>query len=160
MPTPAAPRIRAARLDDWPAITEFNQRLARETEGRALDPAILGRGVQQALRRPEACRYFLAEVGGELAGQTMVTTEWSDWRCGWFWWIQSVYVAEQFRGQGVYRALHRNIEALALAAGDVCGLRLYVETGNRRAIATYEKLGMTRTHYLMYERDWSGAVHG
>ena len=158
MSTSTAPRIRAARPDDWPVLAEFNQRLAQESEGRGLDPAVIARGVQRALAQPEACRYFVAELDGRIVGQTMVTCEWSDWRCGWFWWIQSVYVAAEHRGRGVYRALHQHIEALARAAGDVCGLRLYVETANQRAIATYENLGMSRTHYLLYERDWSGTV--
>ena len=160
MPDPLAPRIRDARPADWQVIADFNQRLAQETEGRALDPAVITRGVQRALAQPQACRYFVAEMGSEVVGQTMVTTEWSDWRCGWFWWIQSVYVDQRFRGRGVYRALHEHVAALARRGGDVCGLRLYVEAENRRAIATYEKLGMTRTQYLLYERDWSGAVHG
>jgi ribosomal protein S18 acetylase RimI-like enzyme len=125
--------------------------MARETEQRELDPARLTHGVEQGLADPAKGRYFVAELDGRVAGCLMVTTEWSDWRDGWFWWIQSVYVASDARGRGVYRALHDHVRVAARAAGDVVGLRLYVEKENARAQRTYQQLGMTETGYRLYE---------
>ena len=152
------PRIRDASIDDVRTIVDFNCLLAIETEHLQLDLATLTFGVEQALAQPTLCRYFLAELGGEIVGQTMITFEWSDWRNGVFWWIQSVYVDHRFRGNGVFRALHDHIRTLAHAAPNVCGLRLYVEQNNHAAIATYRRLGMTPTGHLLYEEDWSGAT--
>jgi len=107
------------------------------------------------LAKPEYCRYFLAESDGQIIGQTMITYEWSDWRNGVFWWIQSVYVRDGHRGQGVFRALHQHIANLARTTPDVCGLRLYVEMHNRPALSTYEKLGMVPSGHILYEDDWA-----
>jgi ribosomal protein S18 acetylase RimI-like enzyme len=71
-----------------------------------------------------------------------------------FWWIQSVYVQKEFRGQGVFRALFDHVRALARREKTVCGLRLYVEKHNVRAQQTYERFGMKKTHYEMYEIDF------
>ena len=159
MQSPDEPlRIRDAAPDDAPTIAEFNRLLALESEQKTLDPATLERGVRQALVRRELCRYFLAECGGRIVGQTMLTYEFSDWRSGVFWWIQSVYVVADYRGRGAFRALFEHIEALARATPEVCGLRLYVEEHNSPAIATYRRLGMAPSGHLLYERDWSGAV--
>ncbi len=158
---PQAPqnlRVRNAAPADAPTIVEFNRLLALESEAKRLDPAVLERGVQLALVRPELCRYFLAEAEGQIVGQTMLTYEWSDWRAGVFWWIQSVYVRAENRGRGVFRALFEHVAALARADPAVCGLRLYVEQHNAAALATYRRLGMTPSGHLLYELDWSGAV--
>ncbi len=150
--------VRKGLPSDAPLIAAFNQRLAEESEGRRLDPDIIGPGVDAVLADPNKGVYWLAEVDGAVAGQLMITTEWSDWRNGWFWWIQSVFVAPAFRNRGVYRSLHTHVARVAQAAGDVRGLRLYVEHHNEKARATYERLGMTVTHYHLMETDWSGAV--
>jgi ribosomal protein S18 acetylase RimI-like enzyme len=107
--------------------------------------------VEKALADPARGRYFVAEAGGEAVGALLVTTEWSDWRDGWFWWIQSVYVARERRGRGVYSALHEHVRAAALASGEVIGLRLYVERENARAQRLYRRLGMAETYYRLYE---------
>jgi ribosomal protein S18 acetylase RimI-like enzyme len=143
--------VRPARAADRDAVAAFNAAMARETEHRELDRATLARGVERGLADPAKGRYFVAEVDGEVAGCLMVTTEWSDWRDGWFWWIQSVYVDPAHRGRGVYGALHEHVRATARAAGDVVGIRLYVEKDNTRAQRTYRKLGMTETDYRLYE---------
>ena len=149
--------IRNARPDDLPLVVDFNLRLADGAEGKKLDRAVLTKGVRRALDSPEMCRYFMAEVNGEIAGQTMITLELTDWRDGVLWWLQSVYVRPEFRKMGVFKALFQHIAALAKTTQDVRGLRLYVEQGNARAQRVYEQMGMQPGGYLVYEQDWSGA---
>jgi GNAT superfamily N-acetyltransferase len=133
-----------------------NLAMALESEGRRLDRETVSEGVRAALADPVRGRYFVAETGGAPAGQAMVTAEWSDWRNGWFWWIQSVYVILEHRRKGVFRAIYRHIHDEARQAGDVCGLRLYVEQDNEPALATYQALGMQVCGYRLCEEDWSG----
>lgn len=147
--------IRDAQPSDMPLIVEFNLRLAEESEGKRLDQSVLTRGVQRALASPEMCRYFMAEVNGEVVGQTMITFELTDWRDGVLWWLQSVYVRPEYRKLGVFKALFRHIATLAKETADVRGLRLYVEQGNARAQRVYEQMGMQPGGYLVYEQDWS-----
>jgi len=146
------PAIRAAAPRDAPQLIEFNRAMAEETENRVLDAATVSAGVRALLARPELGFYLVAEDGGRLAGALMVTVEWSDWRNGLFWWIQSVYVRPAQRRRGVYRRLYRHVQGLAEARPDICGLRLYVERDNRPAQQTYEALGMSPTPYLIYEQ--------
>jgi ribosomal protein S18 acetylase RimI-like enzyme len=152
--------IRDAKMVDAEVIADFNCRLAWESEAKRLDPEVIGRGVRFALARPEMCRYFLAEIGGQVVGQTMITYELTDWRAGVLWWIQSVYVVAEFRQRGVFRALFRHIQELAQATPDCRGLRLYVEQHNAAALATYQRMGMKPTGHLLYELDWSGTIGG
>jgi GNAT superfamily N-acetyltransferase len=153
---PTQRRVRSASLDDLPIIVEFNCRLAWETEHKRLDLPTITRGVRRALTQPELCRYFVAELGGEIIGQAMVTYELTDWRDGVLWWFQSVYVVEPHRGHGIFRALFDHITKTAQAEPDVRGLRLYVEHENARAQRVYEQLGLAPSGHLVYERDWSG----
>ena len=125
--------------------------MALETERKVLLPRVIGAGVRGLLRRPDSGFYTVAERDGEVIGALMVTKEWSDWRNGDFWWIQSVYVRPEFRRRGVYRRLYRHLQALAANKRAVCGFRLYVERDNRRAQATYRASGMERTRYLVFE---------
>jgi len=144
--------IRSARPDDLDTLVEFNAAMALETEHLTLDPAVLRPGVAAGLADVHKARYFVAELSGRVVGQLMLTLEWSDWRNGWMWWIQSVYVHPEARRQGVFRALYRHVEEAARQAGDVAGLRLYMEQDNTRAEATYIAMGMTRTHYVVLEQ--------
>jgi GNAT superfamily N-acetyltransferase len=155
----APARIRAARRGDRAAIVAFNLALALETESKVLDPVVLGRGVERALADPDRLRYWVAEAEGVVVGQAAVTREWSDWRDGWIWWFQSVYVVPDRRRRGVFRALFETIRAEARSAGDVIGLRLYVENANHRAHRTYEALGLKPGGYHVYEDLWL-AVEG
>ncbi len=150
--------VRPARPDDQNIVTEFNIRLARESENLDLDPATVRTGVERILSDTTRGRYFVAEADGAVVGQTLITYEWSDWRNAWFWWIQSVYVHPDHRRHGIYRSLHHFIAEQARQAKDVCGLRLYVEEHNRRAMQTYERLGMRAAGYVLYETDWFGAA--
>ena len=143
--------IRDAIPGDVPRIVKYNLLMAWETEHRRLDEATLTYGVMKVLQDPAKGRYFVAEADGEIVGQTMITYEWSDWRNGTFWWIQSVYVREDKRGSGIFSAIYRHIEQLALKERDVCGLRLYAEEDNTRAERTYVKLGMKKTSYRLFE---------
>ena len=150
-------QIRAAEPADVASLVQWNAAMAWETEQKQLDPAILARGVAGVFEQPQRGFYLVAERDGTAVGSLLVTYEWSDWRCGDFWWIQSVYVVPEARRGGAFRALYAEVERRAAAAGAV-GLRLYVETENRRAQATYEGLGMERCHYFMYEALRSGGV--
>ena len=147
--------VREARAADRDAIVEYNLRLARETESKALDRGVLAEGVARALADPERLRYWVAEVDGSIVGQAAITREWSDWRNGWLWWFQSVYVRAESRGMGVFRALYGHIRAAALAEPDVIGLRLYVEEENHSAQETYRALGMRAGGYQVFEEIWT-----
>ena len=142
--------VRAAQRGDIAPIAAWNAAMAWETERKRLDPAVLERGVTAVFDEPRRGFYLVAERDGAPVGCLLVTYEWSDWRCGDFWWIQSVYVIEQARRGGVFRSMYEAVAQRARAAGAV-GVRLYVETENQRAQGTYEGLGMERCHYFMYE---------
>ena len=148
-------RIRRGSVADLDTIVAFNQAMAVESENKTLDLSTVTAGVRRALEDPGRSVYFLAEASGTVVGQAMVTMEWSDWRNGFFWWIQSVYVDPGSRNRGVFRAIYQHIHALARKRPDVCGVRLYVHRDNRAAIDVYGKLGMKQTDYLLYEEDLS-----
>ncbi len=146
--------IRAALPSDLETVVEYNRRLAWETESKELSLPKLRAGVAAAQADPQKARYFLAEVDGTVAGQLMLTREWSDWRNGDIWWIQSVYVASDFRRRGVFTALFRHVEQLARSQPDVVGVRLYVEERNHAAQQVYAALGMKPAGYLVLESLW------
>ncbi len=146
-------KIRRAAPTDAPVIADFNTRLAAETENLTLEPARVQAGVKALLSDPAKGVYYVAEAEGVIAGQLMITYEWSDWRNGNIWWIQSVFVAEKFRGSGVFKALFNHIRARAQKEGNVPNLRLYVEAHNTRARQTYDKLGFKKTYYEIFELD-------
>ena len=145
--------VRPATDADAALMVRWAEAMAFETEGKQLDDATVARGIAAGLADPQRARYFIATVAGEPAGTLMLTPEWSDWRDGWWWWIQSVYVAPAHRRKGVYRALYSHVLAQARADSGVCGLRLYVERENTNAQRTYEFLGMVDAGYRMYEAD-------
>ena len=147
--------MRRAAPEDLDTLVRFNAAMAEETEGKALELARLRSGVAALFQDPNRGFYLVAEIGGQVAGQLLVTTEWSDWRNAFFWWIQSVYVAPVYRRRGVYRALHRYLQAEAQRHGDICGLRLYVERSNQVAQQVYSSLGMALSHYDLYEIEFS-----
>jgi len=142
--------IRLARPQDLAALVAGNAAMALETEDRQLDAARLERGVRALLEDRAKGFYLVAEDDGRVVGQLMITTEWSDWRDGVFWWIQSVHVVPTHRRRGIYRRLHLEAERLAREAG-ACGLRLYVERENAGAQASYRSLGMKHADYDMFE---------
>lgn len=143
--------IRLAEQHDAELLATWAQTMAMETEHKHLDAGTVLKGVQAGISDPKRARYFIAMSGDKPAGTLMLTTEWSDWRNGDWWWIQSVYVHPDFRRQGVFQSLYQHIKTLAEQASDVCGLRLYVEHDNETAQRTYEKLGMEDAGYRMME---------
>lgn len=145
--------IRPARAEDAALLARWAQAMALETENKILPDADVRPGIARGIADPTLARYFVAERDGVPAGTLMFTFEWSDWRNGLWWWIQSVYVPPEFRRQGIYRALYAHVRALAQADAGVCGIRLYVEKDNRNARSTYEALGMQDAHYRIYEQD-------
>lgn len=146
--------IRTAQRSDAETIARFNVALAKETEHFDLDFERTLRGVHSMFDDSKRGFYLLAEIDGKIAGQLMITYEWSDWRNGVFWWIQSVYVREEFRAQKIFKSLYEHVVALAKKEGNVCGLRLYAEKQNDRAHAVYKKLGMKVTDYDLLEADF------
>lgn len=144
-------KIRPAMADDWQVIVRANLRLAEETEGKQLNEKNLVQGVRAVLADPQKGRYFVATHREQVVGQVMHTWEWSDWRNGEIWWLQSVYVPPEFRGRGVFRALYDHLFQLAESDETVVGIRLYVENENARAQQTYHKLGMQQPGYHVME---------
>ena len=143
--------IRRAVTGDEAVLAEFNAALAWESEQKRLDRNVLLAGVRAVLTDLHKGFYTVAERDGEVVGQVMVTFEWSDWRNGWFWWVQSVYVRPDARRGGVFRELFRAIQREAEADPAVIGLRLYVERDNSRAKQTYRAIGMSDTPYELLE---------
>ena len=149
-------KIRDASPRDQAVIVEFNRRLADETEGKRLDSSVLERGVARALADSDRLRYWVVEQVGDqtIIAQTAVSREWSDWRDGWIWWLQSVYVVAEHRRRGLLRSLYKHIRDQAQAEPDVIGIRLYVEEANHRAQRTYEALGLKPGGYSVFEELW------
>ena len=143
--------IRLANRSEIDALVEFNQAMALETEGKRLSSAALRRGVSAVFDDPAKGFYVVAAGDEQIVGALMVTYEWSDWRDAWFWWIQSVYIRPEARGQHMYSRMYEFVRTMAQQAGNVCGFRLYVETENAHAQRVYETVGMSRSHYLMFE---------
>lgn len=144
-------KVRPATVSDTIDIASFNKSMAMETESLELAIEVLEPGVRGLFSRPEYGFYLMAVIDNRVVGSLMVTYEWSDWRNGVVWWLQSVYVVPEARRSGVFKALYESVEAQAKAASDVRGIRLYVERENTRAQQTYTSLGMEETHYFMYE---------
>lgn len=143
-------QIRRARSEDYATIAQFNQNMALETENKILPDELIVPGVKAILDDAGKGFYYVAEADGEVIGQLMITFEWSDWRNNTIWWIQSVYVKENWRGKGIYKALYEQVKQDAKAA-NIQTIRLYVEKENQRAQEVYRKLGMQETVYDMYE---------
>jgi ribosomal protein S18 acetylase RimI-like enzyme len=143
--------VRLAERNDASVIADFNISMALETEGKELSVDVVRQGVLGLFDKPEYGFYVVAEFGGEIAGSLMITYEWSDWRSGLFWWIQSVYVRGEFRQKGVFRKMYDFLKERATQQTDICGFRLYVEKSNTIAQSTYEKTGLCEIYYRVYE---------
>lgn len=149
-------RIRCARRSDRDTIAEFQVKMALETEGETLDIDTVTKGISNVIEDPVKGSIFVAEIEDEArkkhaVGSMMITDEWSDWRNGWVWWIQSVYVLPEYRRKGVFSALYEHVKTLALSNDDIKGLRLYVDKRNTSACRVYETIGMDGGHYALFE---------
>ena len=144
-------RYRDATRADATAIVAFQCAMARETEEMELDAAVCGRGVAAVFDDPSRGRYFVAESGGQIVASLLITLEWSDWRNGAVWWIQSVFVRPDMRKQGIYAGLYEHVRRLAAADQSVKGIRLYVDRRNTAAQEVYQRLGMDGDHYQLFE---------
>ncbi|HMT07267.1 MAG TPA: GNAT family N-acetyltransferase [Pyrinomonadaceae bacterium] len=143
--------IRYGTKADAPRIVEFQAAMAMETENKTLDTEVVLGAVNDVFDDANKGFYVVAEEDGIVIGGLMVTFEWSDWRRGWWWWIQSVYIVSEARGKKIYSQLYDFVKDKAREASDVKGIRLYVETENVHAQRVYEKLGMERLPYYMYD---------
>ena len=143
--------IKKTVRSDGPYIVDFQLKMAWETESIHLDKAVVEAGVSAVFDDPSKGFYLLVRSGEEAIASMLLTPEWSDWRNGMIWWIQSVYVPVEFRRKGVFRALYRHVESLVKDDQNACGLRLYVEKNNARAIQTYRDLQMSEPGYLVME---------
>jgi len=146
--------IRIADITDLDNIITNNIEMALETENKTLDQSTISHGVEEVLHNANLGWYYLVEIDGHNTGQLMITREWSDWRNGYFWWIQSVFVHKEHRKKGVYTSLHKHVVERAKKMGAV-GLRLYVDSKNKSAQKVYGQLGVKNSHYLFYEEDLS-----
>jgi GNAT superfamily N-acetyltransferase len=144
-------KIREASEKDIEIIVEYNYNLAKETEHIELDRNVVYKGVEKVIKDRSKGIYFLFEAEGRVVGQLLITKEWSDWRDGEFWWVQSVYVHKDYRKNNVFKALYHHVEDIVLKDEKLCGLRLYVEKDNVTAQNTYRSLGMEETYYKLYE---------
>lgn len=151
--------FRRAVVADATAIARMNQQLAEETEGRRLPEAVVQAGVLRGLQLDPEVRYFIAECGGMPVGQLMLTREWSDWRNGWMLWLQSVYVASEYRRQGVFRRLLDFGLGLCRSTDHPVCVRLYVEQENAAASEVYHRLGFSSAGYRVLERAEPPEIH-
>ena len=141
---------RAATVTDASDIIAFQLAMARETEGIELDEPTVTRGVRAVFDDPSRGRYFVATSGTTVIASLLITYEWSDWRNGNVWWIQSVYVRPEHRRRGVYARMYEHVKAIA-ERENVRGIRLYVDRRNAPAQDVYRRCGMNGEHYLVYE---------
>jgi len=143
--------VREAEPQDVLLVTEFVVAMARDSEGAELDEEVVEAAVRAALADRAKGVYYVAEADEGLVGQALVTTEWSDWNCCEYWWLQSVYVLPEWRRRGVFGAIYRHVEQAARDAR-AAALRLYVRRDNERARLAYERLGMRAADYIVYEQ--------
>lgn len=146
-------KIEQANIQDASAIAQFQVDMAAESEGTALDREVVLRGVTEGLKDEAKGIYLIARnEEGQPVASLMLTREWSDWNCAWYWWIQSVYVQPEYRRQGIYRSMYAKVKEMAKEA-NVSSVRLYVDKTNQRGLSTYQALGMQESHYLLYEEN-------
>ena len=144
--------ITTGGVEDIGTIAAFQVDMAMESEGAVLSLERVQRGVCAVVDDSVKGVYLVARCGGVPVGSLMITREWSDWNCEWYWWVQSVYVVPEHRGKGVYRAMYSKVKEMAVEQG-VTQVRLYVDKENTRAQKVYERLGMAECHYIMYEEE-------
>ena len=148
-------KVSKAQKSDIPEIIQFNINMAMETENKKLDEQTVTTGVNEVFNSPSLGYYIIVKDSSGILGCLMITYEWSDWRNGLFWWIQSVYVKKTYRRQGVFRKMYKFINERAIADKKCTGIRLYVENNNSIAQKVYKNLGMEETYYKLFEVDFN-----
>ena len=144
-------QIRLAIEEDKDVISGFQLRMALETESLKLDGNMVLSGVLGVFHDPLKGKYLVAIENSKIIASLLLTGEWSDWRNKWFLWIQSVYVLPEERGRGVFRQMYEHVKMMVKNDEDVAGLKLYVDSKNKSAIATYKAIGMDGDHYKLFE---------
>ena len=144
-------KIRKAKSSDSESIVKLQLQMAQETEGLKLDRDVVTKGVRGVFQEPARGTYWMAEEEGQILGMLLAIPEWSDWRNGTVLWIHSLYVVPEARGRGVFKKLYLNLRKQVMESPELVGLRLYVDKQNKPAQKVYEKLGMSRDHYELYE---------
>jgi RimJ/RimL family protein N-acetyltransferase len=144
--------IQKANRTHLDALVEFQQGLASETENLSLDNDTLRKGLSTLFDDPSKGVYFVVLDGDTPVGCHLITYEWSEWRNGMVWWMQSVYITKAYRQQGVFRMMFDNIMRIIDETPGLLGLRLYVDKSNEKAMRVYESLGMDGSHYTVYEK--------
>ena len=148
-------KVSKAQKSDIPEIINFNINMAMETENKKLDKQTVTRGVHKVFSSPSLGYYIIVKDSSGILGCLMITYEWSDWRNGLFWWIQSVYVKKDYRRKGVFRKMYNFIHVKAISDKKCTGIRLYVENNNSIAQKVYTNLGMVETYYKLFEEDFN-----
>lgn len=143
--------IRNAVTGDCEILIDFQLSMAKETEGIALNPLVLGKGVKAVIEDPSKGQYYVAVYDDVVIGSLLTTYEWSDWRNGTVLWIQSVYVVPHFRRKGVYSNLYNYLKDIVLSDESLKGIRLYADKSNTPAHYAYTMLGMSPEHYVTFE---------
>ena len=144
-------QYRRATIQDLKFLVDGNRFIAEETEGVELSEAKLSPGISAILEDDNKGIYWVATLEDQVIGQILVTYEWSDWRNGQIWWIQSVYVWPNARRQGVFKALLDHVTHEA-RNHSVIEFRLYADMRNQRAHSTYMNQGFTTGHYQVFEK--------
>ena len=144
-------QIKRADIDHVKSIIDFQQKMAKETEGIDLDLKTLSKGVHSAFNDAAKGIYYVAVDNDKIIASLLTTYEWSDWRNGCVLWIQSVYVLPEHRGKGVFNKMYQHLKSMVENSDEYLGLRLYVDRTNVKAQKVYDKIGMDGEHYKMYE---------
>jgi GNAT superfamily N-acetyltransferase len=132
-------------------IVDSQIHMALETEDYDLSRDSVTAGVQAVIKDPLKGCYYVAMNNDEPIACLLTVPEWSDWRNKTVLWIHSVYVAKDFRKQGVYKKMYHYLKNMVEDSSDYAGLRLYVDKRNTNAIDVYHKLGMESHHYALCE---------
>ena len=144
-------QIRLAIEEDRYLISNFQIKMAKETEDLDLEEVTILNGVSSVFHHPHKGKYIVAEMDGIVVASTMLTYEWSDWRNSLVLWIQSVYVLPEYRGNGIFKAIYNYVKNIALEDKNVSGIRLYVDKSNGNAMEVYKAIGMNGEHYKVFE---------
>jgi GNAT superfamily N-acetyltransferase len=144
--------LRRATSSDLETIVGFTLEEAREAECLDKDADDVRRGVSAGLEDPSVAIYWVAESrDGETVASTSVIREWSNFNGGYYWWVQSMYIAPEHRGSGLVDLLLDKVAEEARDAGAI-DLRLYAHGSNARALEAYRRCGFDETPYVIMRR--------